>query len=215
MILAFDDHLVLEGLDLVSQKYGPQTLKFYHGRKHTEMVISCAIELSKLAIDRGLITDSEGNRFIRAAAWHDVEQDLGRGLDEDESARLLACSMRASSYSHLEIRLSMRLIHGTKAVWSADGVMHQEAEGKSYLEQLMADADLCAIGVSPAMFVDMSGRLIREIAKKFELTDAEWKKGWLGQAKFLTGRRFLTQEAQDLMGQMIPNNLQIAKILAS
>ncbi|EKD52747.1 MAG: hypothetical protein ACD_61C00254G0001 [uncultured bacterium] len=96
-----------------------------------------------------------------------------------------------------------------------DGILHQQAEAMgNYLALLVADADLCSIGSSANIYLEMSRRLIMEMAGKTNLSSEEWKNGWAGQVKFQTGRKFLTIEANTLWGENLQNNLKTAIKLA-
>jgi predicted metal-dependent HD superfamily phosphohydrolase len=147
-----------------------------------------------------------------AAAWHDIEQNMGSGINEDESAQMAGDRMRQHGFSETHIWIVKNLIKATKVEWT-DGVMHQKAESMGRLEKIMADADLNSLWADTTIFVEMSLRLMAEIAKKpiSQLTREELKKGWEGQVKFMTGRSPLSAEVTKMIGTQLQVNLNEAK----
>ena len=203
--------VLMEGVAEVARRNGVETGRYYHGPKHTAMVMVFVKDLGERA---GVGSDGIC-RLVMDATWHDTEQSLGRGWNEKESARLLGESMRRHGYTEEEIEETVSLIPGTIVYW-LEGVMHQQAEGMDLLAKLLADADLCALGARGDDFADMSLRLMAEFAGKpiSEFTAEEVVAGWKNQVKFMTGRKFLTKEANDLMGEQFLVNLKYARNMA-
>lgn len=197
----------------VAQKNGPETLRFYHGPKHTSMVVEFFAQLARRAgfdTERVLLG-------VLAAGGHDWEQGLGPGKNETESTRLMAESMRRQDYPEADIEFVSGMILGTVVSWGQEGVMIQAAEKMdNYAAKLLADADLCAIGAETADFADMAYKMMAELAKKplDEMTADEVVRGWVDKVNFMTGRRFLTKEANALMGEQLEKNLVYARKMA-
>jgi len=197
--------VVDEGLAEVEKRNPESSGRFYHGHVHTKMVLQYAHQLAALAFGAG--NDSMIDLYVMAAAWHDADRD------ERESLRLVEESMRRYGYPReKEIDAVQCLIYGTIVDWTG-GVMHQAAEKMGHFCKLFADADLCYLGADFLDFVDMSLRLMAELAKKpvLELSREERLVGWKNQVKFMTGRRFLTEEANSLMGMKLCGNLLVAQ----
>ena len=202
--------LINECLAEVARRYD-RTFRFYHGYKHSSMVLGYVTILTKMAG----CTEIETEILQFSAAGHDWEQEKGRIKNEKESGRLLGDVMRRYGYSEDEISFVQCLVMGTVVYWTK-GVMHQEAESMGQLAKLLADADLCALGAPEADFVDMAQRTMAEIAKKpiEKFTGQELLNGWQSQVKFMTGRRYLTPEANELFGEQMKANLAYAKRMA-
>ncbi|HCQ31751.1 TPA: hypothetical protein DIU27_05260 [Candidatus Collierbacteria bacterium] len=205
------DFVLGQGLREVERRNGKVSGRFYHGFKHSSMVVEAVLTL---ALRAGLSIETR-NLVVIAAAWHDVEQSLGSGKNEEESGRQASEFMGKNGYSEMEMRVVQSLISGTVCTWT-DGVMHQQAENMDYVAKLLADADLCSLGASHEDFAEMSLRLMAELAKKpiSTLTREELLGGWKNQVRFMTGRKFLTAEANVLMGKQFLENLEYAKKMA-
>ena len=123
--------------------------------------------------------------------------------------------MRRHGYSEEEIKRTTSLVPGTIVYW-VDGEMHQRAENMNHLSQILADADLSALGARGDDFADMALRLMAEFAKKpiSEFTKEEVIAGWKNQVKFMTGRRYLTTEAEFLFRNNFIMNLAYARRMA-
>ncbi len=212
MTIASMRNVLQEAQSQVALANGFNTGRHYHGLLHTQMVMEYVIKLSFKA---GLSTSS---RFalVYAAAGHDLEQGLGSVANEMESAKQMGDIMRRNGIPEAEIERVQELIQGTVVTWT-DGIMHQRAENMDHMAKLLADADLCSLGASHDEFVKMTLRLMAELAKKAslsELTPDEVLAGWKNQVKFMTGRRFLTTEANEMMGWRFQENLAYAKKMA-
>lgn len=203
------------GLETTEKKNPVESRRYYHGRLHAEIVLREVERLGHLAKANGKLYDRDIERLMVAAAWHDPEQALGPGENEEESARLASKAMKELfNYDDEEVYRVMELIRGTKIHFDMNGVMHQEAEKMGYVAQLLADADLSSLGAAEPEFVEMSTRLMREFAGKSELTAEELKLGWRNQVKFMTGRKYLTEEGRALYEEQYEKNLHLATELS-
>lgn len=199
--------LVAEGFEEVERRNSEVTGRYFHNVRHSMMVFEAATLLAKKV---GIYEENLGLLQI-AAAWHDAVQDLGLGKNESESARLACEAMKRSNHHPSDISLVQDAILGTSLYLDGDKV-RQKAEGKIILAQLLADADLCHIGATSEVFVEMTKCLLAERAGKpfFQMTKQEKIAGWKQEVVFLRGRSFLTKTAQDLWEKSLCGNLLVA-----
>jgi len=200
--------VVFEGITWIAKTYNESSGYYYHGLKHTGMVIVCATELGRLAS-----LDSQAIVYLRmAAAWHDAEHRLGPGNNEEESARLVGLSMKKQDWGDNQVEVVQNLIRAT-VVEKISGVVYQKARSMGQLEKLLADADLGYIGARKSDFIEMSLCFMAEMVKKpvASLTTEERLSGWQGEVEFLAGRCFLTPVAELFMGEKLSQNLALAR----
>ncbi len=202
--------VIEEGVREVAKRNGEGSGRYYHGPKHTNMVMGCVRMLARMA---GL-SEHYILLLVIAAAWHDVEQSLGPGKNEQESGRLMGESMRRNGFTEAEIMIPQMAIEGTKVWFDGNGVMHQEAEKMGLIEKLLADADLCNIGADAKDYLEMATRLMREVCSNPVMGWDDVGKGWQNQVKFMTNRVFLTHDAQRFMDTHLERNLLLATSLA-
>lgn len=88
--------LVSQAFYVIDQKYGPESVspKRYHNLPHTMGVVEAASDIADEAIANGKISLHATQLIIIAAAYHDIEQDLGSGLNERASADAAIAAMR-------------------------------------------------------------------------------------------------------------------------
>lgn len=208
--------LVAEGIQLTRLWNNPEsTGRYYHNGKHSQMAHDYFFEIAVKAYLNQRISYDEILLGRLAMAWHDVIQGQGSTQNETKSADLLAKDMVRYAFSPDQINQARELILGTITSFDEQGYMHQRAELiATPLALLVADADLCSLGAPAPKFVLMSQRLIMEFAGKTDLSPEEWQKGWAGQVKFMTGRTFLTPEANERWGLRLAQNFELAKTLA-
>lgn len=194
---------VIEGaLALVEKKYGTgigdgENPKFYHNLEHTKNAVDAARMIAELAYENGNIIASEVVLTEMAAAGHDLEQDLGSGDNEKESARETALSMEAThEFSIPDVEKVEKMIIATKVSFEG-GAMKQGAT-EDYLTQIIADADLSALGQPPQKYWDTARALLKEM-KNTDTPSLEDQLAWArGQISFLSNHQFYTEEARTL-----------------
>lgn len=173
----------------VERKYGKgvgdgETPKSYHNLLHTKEVLTAAQQIAKKALEAGKIGVADIPLIEIAASFHDIEQDLGSGNNERESARIAAEEMRKIGLKDEDVQKVKRMILAT-TVFFENGVMKQSATD-DYLTQVLADADLSNLGQEPQFYWERAQNLLREV-------------GFIGeQASFLENHRFYTEEAKRL-----------------
>lgn len=194
--------LIEYALSEVERKYGKgkgdgETPRSYHNRIHTQDVIEASQQIAQLSLEAGKIIDSDIPLIKIAASFHDIEQDLGGGLNEEESARLAEEEMkRIGLFGEEDIRKVKMMILAT-SVHFEGGVMEQSAT-QDYLTQIITDADLSGLGQEPIAFWERAMRLLKEM----KTTDTPSKEDEIAFAKgeipFLENHRFYTEEANKL-----------------
>jgi predicted metal-dependent HD superfamily phosphohydrolase len=194
--------LVEHALSEVERKYGKgegdgKTPRSYHNRVHTQDVIEASQQIAQLSVEADKIKDSDIPLIKIAASFHDIEQDLGGGLNEEKSARLAEEEMRKTGlFGEEDIRKVKRMILAT-TVYFEGGVMKQSTT-EDYLTQIITDADLSSLGKEQNVYWERAMRLLKEIKKTDtpsrddEITFAK------GQIPFLENHQFYTQEANGL-----------------
>jgi predicted metal-dependent HD superfamily phosphohydrolase len=195
--------LISHALSEIQRKYGTgngdgETPKKYHNLGHTQEVLSDATRIAQLSAKVGKISADDIFIIQIAAAFHDVEQNLGGGKNEVESAGIAEGQMRKTGvFKEDEIQKARRLIVAT-TVFFKDGAMMQSASDE-YSTQIIADADLAYLGKeNPGVYWEKAANLLREIKR----TDTPSREDLLafanGQPAFLEHHHFYTEEANTL-----------------
>jgi len=195
-------NLIFNALSEVERNYGKgegdgENSKGYHNRTHSEEVLSAAQRIAQLSLIAGKIGDSDVSLIEIAACFHDIEQGLGGGLNEEQSARLAEEEMKnARLFGEEDIQKVRRMILAT-TVYFEDGIAKQSAT-KEYLTQIMADADLSGLGQETNAF--WSGALGR--LREIEQTDIPSREDEIAFTQelviFLENHHFYTREANRL-----------------
>lgn len=183
----------------VLRKYGTgsgngESPKEYHNLLHTDGVYSAAKKIEELAVENGRISQTDIPLVEIAAAFHDIEQDLGGGVNEEKSASIAEEQMRkAGIYSEEDITKVVGMILGTK-VYFEDGILKQSATN-DYLSKIVCDADLSSLGDEQDVYVSTSTGLLYEITKTHEPTDEQIQGHMKNQMNLLSNHQFYTDEA--------------------
>ncbi|OGE09674.1 hypothetical protein A2470_00885 [Candidatus Curtissbacteria bacterium RIFOXYC2_FULL_41_11] len=199
--------IVVEGLinyalSEVERKYGTgqgdgENPKKFHNRPHSESVRDATENIAQLVLDAGKITASDIPLIRIAASFHDIEQDLGRGLNESESARITEAEMRKTgAFTEEDIQKVERMILATNVSFE-NGSLRQSATDE-YPTQIIADADLAHLGKEPDIYWETARNLLKELKG----TDAPSRENEIafaqGNLTLLENYRFYTEEATRL-----------------
>ncbi|MCK9344559.1 MAG: hypothetical protein M0P64_00350 [Candidatus Pacebacteria bacterium] len=194
--------VVEQMLSLVEKKYGTgandgENPKFYHNLVHTQNAREAAQKIAELAAKHGKIFMSEVELAEIAAAGHDLEQDLGSGENERTSARMTREEMgKTGVFSNSDIEKVEKMELATTVSFEG-GVMKQSAT-EEYLTQVIADADLSALGQPSEQYWATAQALLKEI-KNTDTPSVEDQLVWAkGQIAFLSNHEFYTDEAKEL-----------------
>ncbi|SRR5258708_26028754 len=194
--------LIEHALSEVERKYGKgegdgKIPKSYHNRVHTQDVVNASEQIARLSLETSKINDSDIPLIKIAASFHDIEQDLGSGLNEEESSRLAEEEMRKTGlFEEGDILKVKMMILGTKVNFKG-GVMKQSAT-EDYLTQIVADADLSSLGREPHIFWGKAIGLLKEI-KNTDTPSREDEIAFaIGEISFLENHQFHTEEANKL-----------------
>lgn len=206
---------VIKGaLALVEKKYGTgigdgENPKFYHNLEHTKNAVEAARMIAELAYENGNIIASEVILTEMAAAGHDLEQDLGSGDNEEESARETALSMEAThEFSIPDVEKVKKMIAAT--IFFLDGALVKQSVTEDYLTKIMADADLCALGQPTEYYWKTAQDFLHEI-KGTATPTLEDQLAWAHrQVSLLSGHQYHTEEARTLFHHL-EENLAFAK----
>lgn len=198
----------------VAQKYGAndtnvEGYKFYHNLEHTKNVLASAKKLAERAIENGNIAGAEDVLVEISAVFHDIEQGLGGGANEEESVRIAQEEMSKTKVFSLEDIEKVKKMVLSTTVSFEGGVMKQSATD-DYLEKLVADADLSSLGQPSEIYWKSAQALLKE-TKHTDAPTLEDQLAWaLGQIAFLSNHEFYTNEAKELFPHK-EENIEFAK----
>jgi len=201
--------LISHALSEVERKYGKgqgdgETPKSYHNRVHAQDVLAASRQIAILSLATGKVEASDIPLIEIAAAFHDIEQGLGKGLNEIESARLAEVEMRKDGlFGEKDIQKVKRMILAT-TVHFKNGIMGQSAT-EEFLTQVIADADLSTLGQEASIYWSRAIGLLKEMKG----TDDPSKEDLIvfaeGQSAFLANHQFYTEEARKLFAHKQEN----------
>jgi predicted metal-dependent HD superfamily phosphohydrolase len=183
------ESLIRDALSELTAKYGTgngdgQNPKNYHNLIHTQDVIAAAKQIAQSSPDLPLVEI--------AAAFHDLEQDLGSGPNEKSSAATAAKKMtETGSFTENEIHKVTTMILATTAHFE-NGTIIQAVTPGDYLSQILADADLSALGREPTVYWQKTLDLSKEIPNTDILAFTRL------QITLLKNHQFYTAEAAEL-----------------
>ena len=141
-----------------------------------------------------------------AAAYHDIEQGLGAGANEEQSANVAARMMQgAGTYSGEDIAKVRAMILATRVTHDESGRMHQSAGEDDRLSQVLCDADLSVLGEPRQIFWDRALDFARERLGKKSLSQIELQKFVMAEVVFLENHQFYTVAAQQLYPYKLAN----------
>lgn len=196
------EKLINYALFEIEKKYGTgegdgQSPRRYHNKVHAQNVIDAAGKIAQLAVKKGKIKNTDTPLIKIAPAFHDIEQDLGSGLNEEESARKAEEQMRKTGfYSDEEIRKVREMIMATRVHYDEGGMSQFATE--NYMTQIIADADLSNLGNPYELYWDRARRLLEEVKNTRKPSGEDIKSFMRGQISFLQSHRFYTEEARAL-----------------
>lgn len=185
----------------VQRRYGAagvegETTKLYHNLEYTIEVVKAAELIAELALRDGRIEDGDIPIIKIAAGFHDIEQNLGAGVNEEVSAAMAAERMKESGvFGSEEVHRVVSMIRATKTSWSEEGMM-QSVTG-DYLTQIIADADLSSLGRVEG-YKERALRLMCEISGSSNPSDEQKARFVDSQRLLLSTHEFYTEEARKL-----------------
>ncbi len=207
--------LIDHALSEVERKYGTgkgdgDTPKSYHNQIHTQGMMNAARKIAQLALEAGKISDSDILLIEIAASFHEIEQDLGRGLNEKESAKIAEEEMREIGlFGNEDIQKVRAMILATTVYFEA-GIMRQSPT-EEYLTQIVADADLSSLGQEQNIYWEEAKGLLKEIKK----TDSPSREDEIAfvekELTILENHQFYTEEARKLFPHKEENIMFILK----
>jgi predicted metal-dependent HD superfamily phosphohydrolase len=175
----------------------------YHNGRHSLDVEQAAVAIGIRAVANGKITHKSTTLLEIAPPFHDIEQGLGSGANEIESADIAVEQMEdTGAFEVWEIEAVNQMILSTITTF-VDGVMKQSADAEGlddemvYLCRIMADADLATLGAPWETYWNRVEGLQLELLG--EDPTAEARRTFLeGQLRLLQNHVFFTDEAREL-----------------
>jgi predicted metal-dependent HD superfamily phosphohydrolase len=195
--------LTMIGHGIVDSKYGPQSTRhlIYHGPEHTAEVTDSARQLGERAYQAGKISAGDIDLLKIAAAFHDTVFEYLASDNEAQSAELAVTAMRTfNCFSEEDYQQVREAIAATVVKDIIDDRIIQSADGKGYLAQLMADADLSSLGSQPGVYWTTAQRFFKETNPdpKAKLVGDVLKSFIERQKRVVSAHQFYTDEAQEL-----------------
>lgn len=185
---------------MVDRTYGPEGPRplAYHNLLHTDDVITAARVIGGLAVERRIISPSELDTILLAAAFHDVVHGVAGGVNERRSAEIAVGRMNASGAFDLHETDAVRDMILATEVIGFDGTIVRNVNPRDPKTLIIADADLCAFGMPESEALVRVKRYFTETTGK----RPDEKHGFLsflfGQHAVIGNHRFLTPEAAEL-----------------
>lgn len=192
--------MVTEAFVAIESKFGVSsaTPKSYHNSLHALQVVSAATAIASLAIERDHLQSTDKGLVKIAAAYHDIEQNLGRGANELASAEIAIKRMdKAGIFSALDKREVELGILAT-AIYFDDGILRQSATSGSMISQVVADSDLASFGCPTEQYWDVARSLFLELNPGQELEGQALEEFVDQQTCLLANHEFYTPEAAEL-----------------
>jgi predicted metal-dependent HD superfamily phosphohydrolase len=141
----------------------------YHNSRHAHDVYLAAFAIGMKSVANSKIAHKSTTLLEIAAAFHDVEQDLGSGANEEESARIAVKQMEdTAAFEPWEVEAVRQMILATKTFF-VEGVMKQSVniggldDEMAYLCKILADADLATLGSQWEVFFSRAKDVEKEI----------------------------------------------------
>jgi predicted metal-dependent HD superfamily phosphohydrolase len=200
--------LIQDAYEIVDQKYGLDSPnpKDYHNAEHARDVVEAAWIIADIAAASGNIDESEKDLAVIAAAYHDVEQDLGSGDNEAASADLAERKMvEAGIFTPVEIQKVRNAILKTETFLRNGRRIQLACEADDYLAQIVADADMANLGRESEFYWDRSVKYFHETHPGEELEGDVLLDFIDRQIILLEYHRFHTNEARNLFPHIYRN----------
>lgn len=186
----------------------------YHNGRHTLDVELATHAIGMKAVANSKITHRATTLLKIAASFHDVEQGMGSGANEDESAHIAAKQMEeTSAFTPREVEAVKQMILATK-VYFEDGVMKQSANTEGLDEEMtclcmiLADADVASLGNQWEICFSRMKALEKEIHGNDPTAKAH-KSFLANQLALLENHTFYTPEATALYPHQSENATEL------
>ncbi|HLB32478.1 MAG TPA: hypothetical protein VJL27_02905 [Patescibacteria group bacterium] len=179
----------------------------YHNPQHTLSVLFGVREIGERAVDNTKIHSRDIELLEVAAAFHDIEQDMGSGANETQSTQIATHMMtQTGCFEDDEIDLVRAMILSTTVNFDTGFLKQLVLTQFGYPTSIMADADLATLGASTSVYWDAAERLLFELSRTRE-PSVEQRRAFLeNQVLLLENHRFFTEEATSLYSHQ-PANL--------
>ncbi len=166
-------------------------LLLFHNINHTRQVVDVSKELAELAG----ISQSDTEKLLIAAWFHDVGYIEKRVGHEEVSARMAKSFLQSENYNEAAINEVVDLIKSTE----------KDHKPQNILEEILNDADFAHLGMKKFF---RTGELVRaelEAEEDLVFSELDWQKR---QYKFLLENPFMTHVAEKLYGKRRSKNIR-------
>lgn len=185
----------------------------YHNMLHSRSVVDAATQIAELAIIRNKLDQAKKDIVRISAGFHDIEQGLGGGANEEQSILKAEVAMRESGIFSDEDIADMRAgINATKVKFE-NGTITQSAT-EDYNTQVVADADFASLGKESEAYWETAYSLLQEMKK----TDTPSPEDLLDFAKaqitLLENHKYYTDEANELFPHKEANIQYMHELIA-
>lgn len=186
-----------DGLESIDRRYGPNSKnhKKYHNADHPRNIVRPAVEaICRLAG----VPIRERKLLEHAAIYHDYFNGIYRGLDEELSAKAAVRAMEETGVFYAADSSLVRwVIPGTACQLEGPHIYQKAAEMDEYA-QILADADLAAIGMPPEISWPSAISLHEEFYPDMPLVGGEIIKLAQFEIEVQRNHTYFTSEAQEL-----------------
>lgn len=177
----------------------------YHNEVRTQRVIDDANLIADRAIESGTIVPADKELIHVAAAYHDVVQHLGRGLNEEASAQMAQKVMYEfpDIFTPEDRAKVARVIESTTP---KDDLVDRHVTPGDHLVEVLADAEFAFLGSEWGVFWNSTMALFHELKTDDEKRKRKYPSpepiNVVEVARFgfqlIKGHRFYTPEAEKL-----------------
>lgn len=168
----------------------------YHNYNHSFDVVSAGEAIAISAANNGKISNDDIVLVKIAASFHDIEQELGGGLNEEASAKIAEERMKNGGVFNEEDIVKVRRMIMATVVHFEQGLKQSATD--DYLTQIIADADLASLGQEPEVYWRKAESLLREFKKTNFPSRDDLREFLETQGGFLENHNFYTPEAKQL-----------------
>jgi predicted metal-dependent HD superfamily phosphohydrolase len=194
-------------LGRIDMQYGPDgpwPLP-YHNTAHTIDVLNAHKVIGTMAVRNGNISPRQNILGQIAAGHHDIVHGLGRGISEASSARIAVDQMMDfDCFTRADRNEVARLIEATVCTVTPEGLV-QDVDPDNYGTLLLADEDLCNLGMPFEQFRPRAFAMAQEQAGKRPGPNGQFMKFLFMEPSLLRNHRYHTEEARAVFTHALEN----------
>lgn len=185
----------------------------YHNINHTKFVVDSATAMAQKAYSAGKIGQDAVDLIAIAAAYHDIEQGLGPGQNEQASANIAASRMQNSGIFNSD---SIQIVIDCIMATVVNDYKKLTQSANQYLPtQIVADADLATFGSPFEQYLTHANNYYKELYPGQPLSGQNYYNYLLLQQQLLGSHKFYTAEATQIFRFQADNLGRINQLIAN